>query len=217
MARWAPTRRSRRSRDRSKGLLYTYFKQNFAQVTNPPIDPIREETRHEPRLVHRAAPEPLRPRGQFPPEAPRGAPADPDERGPREDPLASAISRTGSTPGRSTSTYPGRGRRGRAWRARSTRLCEPRGGGRPRRLQHHRSSRTGSSGRTGCRSRRFSRLRGRPPPPDPRRGFGPRSGLVVESGEPREIHHFACLAGYGAEAINPYLAFETLTRAPRER
>jgi glutamate synthase (NADPH/NADH) large chain len=32
----------------------------------------------------------------------------------------------------------------------------------------------------------------------------------VESGEPREVHHFACLAGYGAEAINPYLAFETL-------
>ncbi len=35
-------------------------------------------------------------------------------------------------------------------------------------------------------------------------------GLVVESGEPREVHHFAALAGYGAEAINPYLAFETL-------
>src|ERR1019366_8429221 len=35
-------------------------------------------------------------------------------------------------------------------------------------------------------------------------------GLVLETGEPREVHHFACLAGYGAEAINPYLAFETL-------
>jgi glutamate synthase (NADPH/NADH) large chain len=35
-------------------------------------------------------------------------------------------------------------------------------------------------------------------------------GLVIESGEPREVHHFACLAGYGAEAINPYLAFETI-------
>ncbi len=33
---------------------------------------------------------------------------------------------------------------------------------------------------------------------------------MVESGEPREVHHFACLAGYGAEAINPYLAFETI-------
>src|SRR5947209_477638 len=35
-------------------------------------------------------------------------------------------------------------------------------------------------------------------------------GLVVETGEAREVHHFCCLAGYGAEAINPYLAFETL-------
>ena len=32
----------------------------------------------------------------------------------------------------------------------------------------------------------------------------------MESGEPREVHHFCCLAGYGAEAINPYLAFDTL-------
>ncbi|HWK01395.1 MAG TPA: glutamate synthase large subunit [Xanthobacteraceae bacterium] len=44
-----------------------------------------------------------------------------------------------------------------------------------------------------------------------RKGLRTSVGLVVESGEPREVHHFACLAGYGAEAINPYLAFETLT------
>ncbi len=43
-----------------------------------------------------------------------------------------------------------------------------------------------------------------------RKGLRTSCGLVVESGEPREIHHFAVLAGYGAEAINPYLAFETL-------
>jgi glutamate synthase (NADPH/NADH) large chain len=35
-------------------------------------------------------------------------------------------------------------------------------------------------------------------------------GLVVETGEAREVHHFCMLAGYGAEAVNPYLAFETL-------
>ncbi|HMQ58488.1 MAG TPA: glutamate synthase-related protein, partial [Rhizobiaceae bacterium] len=35
-------------------------------------------------------------------------------------------------------------------------------------------------------------------------------GLVVETGEAREVHHFCCLAGYGAEAINPWLAFDTL-------
>ncbi len=34
--------------------------------------------------------------------------------------------------------------------------------------------------------------------------------LVVESGEPREVHHFAVLIGYGASAVNPYLAVETL-------
>ena len=33
---------------------------------------------------------------------------------------------------------------------------------------------------------------------------------MVETGEAREVHHFCVLAGYGAEAINPYLAFETL-------
>jgi len=35
-------------------------------------------------------------------------------------------------------------------------------------------------------------------------------GLVLESGEPREVHHFALLVGYGAGAINPYLAFESI-------
>ncbi|MGZ4959300.1 MAG: glutamate synthase large subunit [Methylomonas sp.] len=36
-------------------------------------------------------------------------------------------------------------------------------------------------------------------------------GLVVETGEAREVHHFCLLAGYGAEAINPYLALESLS------
>jgi glutamate synthase (ferredoxin) len=43
-----------------------------------------------------------------------------------------------------------------------------------------------------------------------RAGTRTRVGLVLESGEPREVHHFALLIGYGAGAINPYLAFETL-------
>src|SRR6202008_1157029 len=43
-----------------------------------------------------------------------------------------------------------------------------------------------------------------------RQGLRTSVGMVVESAEPREVHHFGCLAGYGAEAINPYLAFETL-------
>src|SRR6185503_3287784 len=43
-----------------------------------------------------------------------------------------------------------------------------------------------------------------------REGSRTRVGLVLESGEPREVHHFALLLGYGASAINPYLALETL-------
>jgi len=43
-----------------------------------------------------------------------------------------------------------------------------------------------------------------------KQGLRMQTGLVVESGEAREVHHFCVLAGYGAEAINPYLAFDTL-------
>jgi glutamate synthase (NADPH/NADH) large chain/glutamate synthase (ferredoxin) len=43
-----------------------------------------------------------------------------------------------------------------------------------------------------------------------REGTRLQAGLVVESGEPREVHHIACLLGYGASAVCPYLAFETL-------
>ncbi|HLF24002.1 MAG TPA: glutamate synthase central domain-containing protein, partial [Burkholderiales bacterium] len=44
-----------------------------------------------------------------------------------------------------------------------------------------------------------------------------RVGLVVESGEPREVHHMALLLGYGAGAVCPYLAFETLDDMVRQR
>jgi glutamate synthase (ferredoxin) len=43
-----------------------------------------------------------------------------------------------------------------------------------------------------------------------RTGTRTRVGLVLESGEPREVHHFALLIGYGCGAVNPYLAFETI-------
>ncbi|MBF8298330.1 MAG: gltB, partial [candidate division NC10 bacterium] len=49
-----------------------------------------------------------------------------------------------------------------------------------------------------------------------REGTRTRVGLVIESGEPRENHHAALLIGYGAGAINPYLAFETLDDMIRE-
>jgi glutamate synthase (ferredoxin) len=47
------------------------------------------------------------------------------------------------------------------------------------------------------------------------KGTRTRVGLVLESGEPREVHHFALLIGYGIAAINPYLAFETVEEMGR--
>ena len=49
-----------------------------------------------------------------------------------------------------------------------------------------------------------------------RDGQRTRCGLIVESGEPREVHHFAMLIGYGAGGINPYLAYETLGEIVRD-
>jgi len=48
-------------------------------------------------------------------------------------------------------------------------------------------------------------------------GMRTSTGLVVETGSAREVHHFALLAGYGAEAIHPYLALETLRDMFRDR
>jgi len=43
-----------------------------------------------------------------------------------------------------------------------------------------------------------------------RQGTRTQVGLLLESGEPREVHHFAALIGYGATVINPYLAYESI-------
>lgn len=49
-----------------------------------------------------------------------------------------------------------------------------------------------------------------------REGTRTRCSIILESGEPREVHHFALLFGYGVAAINPYLAFETLADMSRK-
>ncbi len=49
-----------------------------------------------------------------------------------------------------------------------------------------------------------------------REGTRCKVGLVLESGEPREVHHFSLLIGYGVRVINPYLAFETLDNMIQE-
>ena len=43
-----------------------------------------------------------------------------------------------------------------------------------------------------------------------REGLKTRASIVLESGEPREVHHFACLVSFGASAIDPYLAYRTV-------
>ncbi|WP_170845262.1 glutamate synthase-related protein [Chitinasiproducens palmae] len=48
------------------------------------------------------------------------------------------------------------------------------------------------------------------------KGLRTSTGLVVETGSAREVHHFALLAGYGAEAIHPYLAMQTLATMARD-
>ena len=50
-----------------------------------------------------------------------------------------------------------------------------------------------------------------------KKGLRTSTGLVVETGSAREVHHFALLAGYGAEAVHPYLALETLVELSQWR
>src|SRR5215471_13399739 len=50
-----------------------------------------------------------------------------------------------------------------------------------------------------------------------REGSRVRAGIVVESGEPREVGHLALLIGFGAGAVNPYLAFETIATMCRDK
>ncbi|MCC5813204.1 MAG: glutamate synthase large subunit, partial [Leptospira sp.] len=49
-----------------------------------------------------------------------------------------------------------------------------------------------------------------------RAGLRTKTGIVLETGEPREVAHFALLCGYGANAINPYLAFESIADLEKE-
>ncbi|WP_409568362.1 glutamate synthase large subunit [Methylobacterium sp. J-072] len=187
-------------------LLYTYFKQNFAQVTNPPIDPIREEAVMS--LVSFIGPRPnlLDMEG-----------ASRRKRLEVRQPILTngdleKIRSIGHFEDRFDTktldmTYPAE-MGAQAMDGALDRLCD----------------RAEAAVRGGYN---IIVLTDRAVGPDRipipallatasvhnyliRKGLRTSVGLVAESGEPREVHHFACLAGYGAEAINPYLAFETL-------
>jgi len=187
-------------------LLYTYFKQNFAQVTNPPIDPIREELVMS--LVSFIGPRPnlfdltgLSHRKRLEVRQPILTNEDLEK-----------IRNIGHVEEQFDTktldiTYPAeQGADGMT--PALERLCE----------------RSEAAVRGGYNIISLSdRQAGPDRIPIPallataavhhhliRKGLRTAVGLVVETGEAREVHHFCCLAGYGAEAINPYLAFETL-------
>jgi glutamate synthase (NADPH/NADH) large chain len=192
--------------DKAK-LLFTYFKQNFAQVTNPPIDPIREEIVMS--LVSIIGPRP----NLFDLEGTSRS-----KRLEVRQPILTnedlekirAITDVADNPFKSitldTSWTSDRGAAGLAPALDA--LC----------------AEAEKAVRDGINIIILSdRKAGNDRVPMPallacaavhhhliRQGLRTSVGLVVESAEPREVHHFGCLAGYGAEAINPYLAFETL-------
>ncbi|WP_062016868.1 glutamate synthase large subunit [Aureimonas sp. AU4] len=187
-------------------LLYTYFKQNFAQVTNPPIDPIREELVMS--LVSFIGPRPnifdlegTSRRKRLEVRQPILTNGDLEK-----------IRTIGHTEDRFDTktldtTYPSEQGAGGLSGA-LDRLCERAeaavAGGYNIIILSDRQvgpDRVAIPALLACAAVHHHLIR---------KGLRTAAGLVVESGEPREVHHFACLAGYGAEAINPYLAFDTL-------
>src|SRR5512143_1803653 len=184
-------------------LLFSYFKQLFAQVTNPPIDPIREELVMSVQTT-------IGPEQNLFEETPEHAaqlqlksPILTNEELAQVKALDDASLRAITLPILFSSKLGGEG-----LRAALDELCE-------------RASDAVAQGYTilvlsdrGVSERKV---------PIPsllataavhhhliREGTRMRVGLVVESGEPREIQHFCLLLAYGAGAVNPYLAYETL-------
>ena len=192
--------------------LYHYFKQLFAQVTNPPIDPIREELVMS--LVSFIGPKPNL----------LGI----DEMNP---PLRLEVSQPvldfdemekirhieRYTDGKFRSfeldiTYPV------AWgkEAIEARARQPCGAGRGRGAR--RATRSSIlSDRTVDREQRrdpgAARAVGDPPAPGRTRACARAPAWSSRPARAREVHHFALLGGYGAEAVHPYLALETLLAA----
>ena len=188
-------------------LLFTYFKQNFAQVTNPPIDPIREELVMS--LVSIIGPRP----NLFDLEGTSRT-----QRLEVRQPILTnedlekirAISKLDGTHFKSATldiTYPADNGAAGMKDALDSLCARAESSVRDGTNILVLSDRAASAERLAipsllaCAAVHHHLIR---------EGLRTSVGLVVESAEPREVHHFACLAGYGAEAINPYLAFETL-------
>jgi len=189
-------------------LLYEYFKQNFAQVTNPPIDPIREELVMS--LVSMIGPRPnllghhAGTHKRLEVSQPILSNEDLEKIRSIQDTLDGAF-RTATL----DATWPA-GAGAQAMEAALQRLC-----------WEATEAVLADSNVLILSDRAVSAER----IPIPaalatgavhhhliRQGLRMQTGLVVETGEAREVHHFCVLAGYGAEAINPYLAFETIEK-----
>ena len=189
-------------------VLYSYFKQLFAQVTNPPIDPIREELVMS--LVTFIGPRPNLLGIDVTDAARCGS-----RRSSRSSPTTrwrrSATSRSSpaarSRRTSSTSAIPRRGAR-TAWRPRSRRCAREAEDA----IQLGYNILILSDRKVSAELMPIPALLATAAVHQHlvRKGLRTSTGLVVETGSAREVHHFALLAGYGAEAIHPYLALETL-------
>ncbi|HVR70448.1 MAG TPA: glutamate synthase large subunit [Vicinamibacteria bacterium] len=191
-------------------LLYNYFKQLFAQVTNPPIDAIREE-------IIMASDTTIGPEGNLLEPTPLSA---------HQIKLSSPILTNEELEKLRYLSTP-KGRAG-AWAFRATTIpilfAPAQGGEGVAGAMAEVCRRASEAVRAGTNMLILSdRGVDAEQAPIPallavagvhhhliREGTRTRVGLVLESGEPREVHHFALLIGYGAGAVNPYLAFETL-------
>ena len=192
-------------------MLYDYFKQLFAQVTNPAIDSIREEVIMS--LECYIGPE----RNLL--ETTRGARPPAADAAPDSVERAAGRAQAHGSPrlaARRRSTSPGRAAKASAGMVAGARPHLRRGRSRrSTRAIRSWSCRTARSAAIACRSARCWR-------PGPciiiwcGKTKRTRIGIVVETGEAREVHHHCLLVGYGADAINPYLAFEALWHARRE-
>ncbi len=187
-------------------LLYNYFKQNFAQVTNPPIDPIREELVMS--LVSMIGPRPNL----------LGHHAGTHYRLEVSHPI---LTNTDLEKVRAIETLAGG-----AFRTRTIDTTWPASeGAEGMQRAVERICREATDATLDDYNILILSDRAVGPDRIPipallataathhhliRQGLRDQVGLVVETGEAREVHHFCVLAGYGAEAINPYVAFETL-------
>ena len=193
--------------DRSR-LLFDYFQQLFAQVTNPPLDAIREElvtsmggTIGPESNLLRPGPVVLPPGGAAPP--------DHHQRRAGQAPLHQRRQRHARLQAvRDRRSVPGGGRAATGCDARST-TSGPRS-----------RAAIADGAKIIVLSDRYSSDELAPIPSLLltaavhhhliREKTRTQVGLVVECGDAREVHHMALLLGYGAGAINPYLAFETI-------